>query len=118
MHSSRRIITTTLIVTIGLAAASGTAMAYPIGPGMGVSYPAHAATPSYSRQDKQAIAPVTYTAQPAARVSTPSGGFTPLDTAFTAVGGVALLSLLALGGAAAVSRRRVRGVRRPAAATR
>jgi hypothetical protein len=116
MHSSRRIITTTLIATIAAGALSASALAYPIGPRFGVSYTTHSATPFYSRQDKQLITPVTYTAQPVARVSTPTGGFTPLDTGFAAAGGLALLALTA-GSGVALARRRSRGLHQPAATT-
>jgi hypothetical protein len=112
----RRIITATLIVTIGLAALSGSAMASRLGP-IGVGNTSHSAGPAYSPQDKQVIPPAPVTAQPAPRVSTPTGGgFSALDTALVSAGGLALLLVLA-GGTAVLLRRRGGGLRHPAALT-
>jgi hypothetical protein len=120
MHTPRRIITTTLIATVGLAAASAPAIASPIGGGYGVRVTSHpaTATATYSRQDKQVVTPVTYAAQPVTHpgqpANAPTGGFTALDAAFSAAGGLALL-LLVMGSAAALLRRRARAMHQPAA---
>lgn len=124
MHTPRRIITTSLIATVVMGAASASAIAYPIGPGFGVRSASHAAaTPTYIRQDKQVLTPATYSgrpvanpAQPAAPANAPTGGFTALDAAFAAAGGLILL-LLVMGSAAALLRRRTRGMHQPAAVT-
>jgi hypothetical protein len=123
MYAPRRIITTVLATTVVLIAFTAPAIAYPIGPSFGVGYPFHHAAAVYSLQDKQVITPAATTAQPTAQpaqpvthVNAPTGGFTALDAAITAAGALALL-LLGIGGAAALSRRRGRGVRQPVAVT-